>query len=186
MAETETENEPTLPSKRKLDDPINESKQEEQNHSNKSQKLQSPAEEENNKDSQTLEAPLAVNQNDAVEAQEDEDEDDDDVDYENEAENGDEAVVVDRKGKGIMIEESNDSDDSDDDDDDSSDGSETDGGDSDNEVDEEDEEEENPLAEVDLENILSSRTRRRVVRPGVYIANDNLANKDDDSDDSDA
>ncbi|XWS40531.1 hypothetical protein CRYUN_Cryun17cG0003000 [Craigia yunnanensis] len=44
-----------------------------------------------------------------------------------------------------------------------------------------------PLAEVDLGNILPSRTRRRVVQPGVYIAKLVGNNADgDDSDDSDA
>jgi hypothetical protein len=75
---------------------------------------------------------------------------------------------VDRKGKGILIEEG--------DEDDDDDGSELEGGD-----DSEEAEEDDPLAEVDLDNILPSRTRRKVVHPGVYIA----ASADDD-DDSDA
>ncbi|KAK7845505.1 hypothetical protein CFP56_009225, partial [Quercus suber] len=84
---------------------------------------------------------------------EDEDEDDDE-----DSENGDEKAVVDRKGKGIMradkgkgklIEEEND-----DDEDDGSDiGSDVSDGESDLSDD--------PLAEVDLDNILPSRTRRR-------------------------
>jgi len=65
----------------------------------------------------------------------------------------------------------------DDEDDDSENGSDVSGGESDLSDD--------PLAEVDLDNILPSRTRRRTVQPGVYIAND-LRNNDDDSDDSDA
>ncbi|KAL0694346.1 hypothetical protein Bca4012_061526 [Brassica carinata] len=56
---------------------------------------------------------------------------------------------------------------------------------------EEEEEEEidrkdDPLAEVDLDNILPSRTRRRSIQPGVYISNDlgGGNNEDDDNDDS--
>ena len=96
--------------------------------------------------------------------EDDEDEDDEDSD---EHSNG-KAEVVDRKGKGILrddkgkgkvIEES---------DGDSSELSD------------------DPLAEVDLDNILPSRTRGRVHRPGVHISDD-LGNKvDDDRDDSDA
>ncbi|TQD89692.1 hypothetical protein C1H46_024827 [Malus baccata] len=68
--------------------------------------------------------------------------------------------------------------DDDDSDDDSSDGgSEFEDGDSDLSDD--------PLAEVDLDNILPSRTRRRQVQPGVYIANDIGNEEEDDSDDSD-
>ncbi|CAK7328383.1 unnamed protein product [Dovyalis caffra] len=179
MAETETENEHTLPTKRKPDDdPIPENNQEQDNHSNKSQKLESPTnnppiiQEKNTDNAQTLE-PSMDNQN----GTEDEEEEEEDGDYEDEEENGEE-VVVDRKGKGILIEE--DEDDSDDDGS-SGDGSELEGGD-----DSEEAEEDDPLAEVDLDNILPSRTRRKVVHPGVYIANDNLANEDDNSDDSDA
>ncbi|OMO85517.1 hypothetical protein CCACVL1_10141 [Corchorus capsularis] len=76
---------------------------------------------------------------------------------------------------GILIEEEEDSDD----DDDSSDGGNESGVESDLSDD--------PLAEVDLDNILPSRTRRRTVQPGVYIAKDGGSNADaDDSDDSDA
>ncbi|CAH8382908.1 unnamed protein product [Eruca vesicaria subsp. sativa] len=39
-----------------------------------------------------------------------------------------------------------------------------------------------PLAEVDLDNILPSRTRRRSIQPGVYISSD-LYDDDDSSDD---
>ncbi|XP_068667145.1 histone H2A.Z-specific chaperone CHZ1-like [Aristolochia californica] len=41
-----------------------------------------------------------------------------------------------------------------------------------------------PLAEVDLSNILPSRTRRRVADPGAYLVND-LDDDDDDDDDED-
>ncbi|KAL0014632.1 hypothetical protein SO802_001701 [Lithocarpus litseifolius] len=116
---------------------------------------------------------------------EDEDEDDDDGD----SENGDEKAVVDRKGKGIMrddkgkgklIEEENDDDDDEDDDDSDSDiGSDVSDGESDLSDD--------PLAEVDLDNILPSRTRRRTVQPGIHIANDHRHhNKNHDDGDSGA
>ncbi|KAJ6965393.1 hypothetical protein NC652_003315 [Populus alba x Populus x berolinensis] len=230
MAETETQNEPTLPAKRKLDDdPIPENDQEQDNHSNKSQKIDSLSnnspviQEKLTENSQTLEhsidsqndivqegededgnhsnksqkidslannspiirekltensqtlEPSIDNLNDTVQEGEGEDEDEEedgeeeDGDYEDEEENKEEAVV-DRKGKGIMIEEG-------DDDEDDDDGSELEGGD-----DSEEAEEDDPLAEVDLDNILPSRTRRKVVHPGVYIA----AAADDDDDDSDA
>nr|XP_023898808.1 nucleolin-like [Quercus suber]POE52782.1 hypothetical protein CFP56_60466 [Quercus suber] len=86
-----------------------------------------------------------------------EDEDDDE-----DSENGDEKAVVDRKGKGIMradkgkgklIEEEKNDDDEDDDDSDNDIGGDVSDGESDLSDD--------PLAEVDLDNILPSRTRRR-------------------------
>lgn len=43
-----------------------------------------------------------------------------------------------------------------------------------------------PLAEVDLENILPSRTRRRAPQmPGAYLVNDQDAEEDEDDDDED-
>ncbi|KAL1535093.1 nucleolin-like isoform X3 [Salvia divinorum] len=136
--------------------------------------------------------PLAVGENaakseehvNAVAAAEEEEEDDDedgedyiaeqDEDADEEA-NGEagrkgKGIVVDRKGKGKMIEES-DNDDSDghvDDDGDSSDDSDSDFSDGLDESDLEDD----PLAEVDLDNILPSRTRRSRAPPGVRISND--------------
>ncbi|CAN7058207.1 hypothetical protein Bca4012_094011 [Brassica carinata] len=104
----------------------------------------------------------------------------DDLVAEEKQEGGEE---VDRKGKGISkedkgkgkmieVEESDDTDDEDDEDGDESDLSD------------------DPLAEVDLDNILPSRTRRRSIQPGVYISNDrggvNEDDDDDSSDDSDA
>ncbi|KAI3931245.1 hypothetical protein MKX01_040162 [Papaver californicum] len=88
---------------------------------------------------------------------------------------GEEEVVVDRKGKGKMIVE--DEDDDDDDDDDDFCGGELSDIDSDLSDD--------PLAEVDLDNILPSRTRRRVVPPPEEYRVDDL-DDEDDSDDSDA
>ncbi|KAJ9132873.1 hypothetical protein P3X46_033699 [Hevea brasiliensis] len=205
MPETENKDESTLPSKRKLDSlPVSDGKEAvPEDQPNKTQKLQSLT---HNGNSLVIEEKITGNQpllpsNDnscanssipqekssskAVAEDDDtregeEEEEDDDGDYEDEEEeeedNG-EAAVVDRKGKGIMVEEEED-DDSDDDDIDSSDGgSELDGDGS--------ELEDDPLAEVDLDNILPSRTRRRAAQPGVYVANDH-GNDDDDSDDSDA
>ncbi|CAN6907883.1 unnamed protein product [Brassica oleracea] len=104
----------------------------------------------------------------------------DGVGYEDEEEEDSIEVEIDRKGKGISredkgkgklieVDESDDSDDGD-------------------EYDESDLSDD-PLAEVDLDNILPSRTRRRSIQPGVYISNDrsgNNENDDDSSDDSDA
>ncbi|XP_043704263.1 histone H2A.Z-specific chaperone CHZ1-like [Telopea speciosissima] len=111
----------------------------------------------------------------------DEDEYGDDSDDEVVDENGEHSngkSVIDSKGKGIMVEdkekgklkvENRSEDDSSDD-----------GNPSDEDTDLSDD----PLAEVDLENILPLRTRRRVAQPGAYIVND--LGDDDDSDDSDA
>ncbi|KAL2505498.1 putative histone H2A.Z-specific chaperone CHZ1 [Abeliophyllum distichum] len=107
---------------------------------------------------------------------EDEEEDDDEEDYEGEEDDdgdedaqsdGEEAIVNskgkgiarDDKGKGKLIEESEDDDDSSDDCE-----SELSGVDSDLSDD--------PLAEVDMNNILPSRTRRRAAQPGLHISND--------------
>ncbi|KAI3929686.1 hypothetical protein MKX01_025854 [Papaver californicum] len=85
-----------------------------------------------------------------------------------------EEVVVDRKGKGKMIVE--DEDDSDDDDDEF-------GGEELSDIDSD--LSDDPLAEVDLDNILPSRTRRRVLPPPEEYRVDDL-DDEDDSDDSDA
>ncbi|XP_050946230.1 histone H2A.Z-specific chaperone CHZ1 [Cucumis melo] len=112
---------------------------------------------------------------------------DEEEDYEDEDDSEDDEkssgkVAADRKGKGIMKDDKGkgkliEEDDDDDDEDSSDDGSDLDSEESDLSDD--------PLAEVDLDNILPSRTRRRMVHPGVYFATD-LANDDDDSSDSDA
>ncbi|XP_052189430.1 uncharacterized protein LOC127799438 [Diospyros lotus] len=114
-----------------------------------------------------------------------EDDEDDEADYEGEDDDDDEdsdehsngKPEVDRKGKGILkekdkgkgklIEES----------DDSSDGGSESSGDSSDLSDD-------PLAEVDLDNILPSRTRRRVHRPGINISNHPPNNVDDDGSDA--
>lgn len=209
MAETKSPAEPTFLSKRKPD--IN--GEDSHGHQNKVQKLETPKDKSlaPSDDAKHREASLIANDNvdvlrgncpsvtdekvEKVESDvvaedggdeggnlghcgaEDEGEDDD-------GEESDGEVVVNRKGKGIMtadkgkgklIEEDDEDVDSDDDDDSSDDGVVSDG-DSDLSDD--------PLAEVDLNNILPSRTRRRTIHPGEYIAND-LENDDDDSDDSD-
>ncbi|XP_043723180.1 nucleolin-like [Telopea speciosissima] len=109
----------------------------------------------------------------------DSDEDDEAVDQDGEHSNG--KSVIDAKGKGIMVEEEkgkgknlkveNGSDDESADERDLSD--------------EDTDLSDDPLAEVDLENVLPSRTRRRVAQPGAYIVNDLGGDDDDDSDDSD-
>ncbi|KAK4853304.1 hypothetical protein QYF36_006894 [Acer negundo] len=108
------------------------------------------------------------NNNDAATAAAKDDESDDD----NVDSNG-ESTELDRKGKGILVEKGEDESD----DDDSSDrGSQSDG-DSDLSDD--------PFPVIDLDNILPSGTRRKVIQPWNYIAN-NLGERDDDDSDSDA
>ncbi|CAK9183694.1 unnamed protein product [Ilex paraguariensis] len=114
------------------------------------------------------------------EVDEEDEHDDDEADYESEDDDDDEddddehsngkakidskgkGILVDNKGKGKFIEESDDLSESDCDSDLSDD----------------------PLAEVDLDNILPSRTRRRAVQPGLYISKD--LGKDVDDDDTHA
>ncbi|KAK2666043.1 hypothetical protein Ddye_004617 [Dipteronia dyeriana] len=172
MAETKDPEEPTLASKRKPDP----SCEDNEGHPNKTQKLQNPnnnsqLSEDKTQNSDEKDVDLDAqedNNNDAAAAAED---DDDESDDDDDADSNGEATEVDRKGKGILIEEG------DDDDDDSSDGGSQSDGDSDLSDD--------PLAEVDLDNILPSRTRRKVIQPGDYIAND-VGGPDDDDSDSDA
>lgn len=112
------------------------------------------------------------------EQEDDEDEDDEDEDFDEEHSNG-EVVEVDRKGKGILREDKKgkgkliqESDDDDSSDDDGGGGGESDGNSSDLS--------EDPLAEVDLDNILPSRTRRRstAFHPGVCLSKDPRKNAD--------
>ena len=132
-------------------------------------------------------------QNDVVDDDKEYNDNDNDDDEEEES-NGE--AEVDRKGKGVLRDdkgkgkliveedEGDDDDDDDDSDDDDDDDSDEDGGVSGGDSDFSDD----PLAEVDLNNILPSRTRRRTFHPGVHIASDagNVADDDDDDDDSDA
>lgn len=133
-------------------------------------------------------------QNEACSVKDEEDEDEDDEeDYKVEEEEEDEdeqsngeaeidrkgkAITSDKKGKGKLVEES--LDDSDSDSDSSVFGSDS---DTDGESDLSDD----PLAEVDLDNILPSRTRRRPVHTGVFISHAAGNPKNDgDTDRSDA
>ncbi|OVA09643.1 hypothetical protein BVC80_9101g176 [Macleaya cordata] len=120
------------------------------------------------------------NKEDEITKAENKDDEDEDEDGVNEVlSNG--KSVIDRKGKGIMredkgkgklmVEEEGINDDDS----------------SDYVVDCSDEDSDlsnDPLAEVDLDNILPSRTRRLVTQPGAYLVND--MDNDEDSDDSDA
>ncbi|KAF5736825.1 transcription initiation factor TFIID subunit 11 [Tripterygium wilfordii] len=188
MAETKSTDEaPTFPTKRKPEFRV----EDQEDHSNnKNPKLEKPVDHdslEEKPQNQTLVSsgnnklePEEDDEEGEYEGEEEEDEDDGDEDEdEDEAEvNGD--TEVDRKGKGIMKDDKGKGkaiavEDSSDDEDSGDGGSES--GDSDLSDD--------PLAEVDLDNILPSRTRRKAVQPGAYIANDRGAD-DDDSDDSDA
>lgn len=199
MAETKNQEKPPLPAKRKPDL----SREDNEDNQKKTQKLEASPENYNNVSSvsqeknHSLEAsernssPAEVKDSrleaDFV-AEDEDDEDDEGEDYEGEDEDEDgdydsgqaeenrkgEGKARDDKGKGKMIVEEQD--DSDDEDEDGNVGSNLSNGESDLS--------EDPLAEVDLDNILPSRTRRRTVQPGVYISND--LGHDDDSDDSDA
>lgn len=128
-------------------------------------------EDEDDEDEEDYEAEGEDDDNDDGDEDEDEEDDSDDDHSNGNAEVVDQkgkGIMTDDKGKGKLIEESEDSKDC---------GSESDG-DSDLSDD--------PLAEVDLDNILPTRTRsrRRVVLPGIHIA-DNQGVKGDDNDDSD-
>ncbi|KAF8104547.1 hypothetical protein N665_0171s0052 [Sinapis alba] len=165
MADVENQQDSSFPVKRKSDLCC----QDEDNVANKAQKLNPCS---NSKDGQ-VNGSAVENLNSLEKAAE-----------EKEEEEGEDEDSIDRKGKGISREdkgkgkliEVDESDDSDDDDD---------------EYDESDLSDD-PLAEVDLDNILPSRTRRRSNQPGVYISNDRFGNHevddddDDSSDDSDA
>ncbi|CAL9014887.1 unnamed protein product [Prunus brigantina] len=196
MAETKNLGEPTFPVKRKPDL----SCEDQADYPKKTHKLEvsdisSSLAEGKTQDPEIFDqnSSVAEEKNDKFEANADpedeedfvEDEEDfvedDDEDEDGEKSNG--KAEVDRKGKGIMRDDKGkgkliEEDDDDSDDDSSDGGSEFEDGDSDLSDD--------PLAEVDMDNILPSRTRRRQVQPGVYMANDIGNDEEDDSDDSDA
>ncbi|KAI3445088.1 hypothetical protein Pfo_001753 [Paulownia fortunei] len=190
MADVKTVDEGTeFPEKRKLDLPssINKALEEDKDKADsyKRQKIEIPSEKNGSvslPDGENVpESDEHLNISAAAE-EEDEENDEDEEDYNAEQdEDGDEDVngeaeIVDRKGKGIMIDdkgkgkmlEDSEDDDSDgpDDDDDSSDDSDSDFSDGLDDM------EDDPLAEVDLDNILPSRTRQRQVQPGVRIFSD--------------
>lgn len=178
MAEVKNGGEPTLPTQRNPDPSCPESKK--QKLENADQNLTPTEEHIDGSGSKDLQA--SDSKNEVVQkTKEAEPEVASRQEVEEEEAEQSRKAVIDRKGKGILIEEEEDMDSDDDDDDDSSDadvGDNLSGCESDLSDD--------PLAEVDLDNILPSRTRRRVIQPGAYIANDMGIDLDDDSDDSDA
>ncbi|KAJ0256852.1 hypothetical protein HA466_0078200 [Hirschfeldia incana] len=133
------------------------------------------------KDQNVVPGDLASEEGGVGEEDEDEEEEEDEEDDEEDEEDSTEAEI-DRKGKGISREDKGkgkliEIDSSDDSDDEDEDGGEYD----------ESELSDDPLAEVDLDNILPSRTRRRSIQPGVYISGgNNNEDVDESSDDSDA
>ncbi|KAL6135962.1 hypothetical protein ACLB2K_068187 [Fragaria x ananassa] len=175
MAETKDQDESTLHAKRKSDPSCEE---DQADYPNKSQKLQLSG---NNSHESSLtqdnKVELQGNADPQVEDEEEyEEEDGEESNGKSEADRKGKGIMRDDKGKGILIEE--DDEDEDSSDDSSSSSSEFEDGDSDLSDD--------PLAEVDLDNILPSRTRRRQLQPGFYIRSDNNGNNNnDDSDDSD-
>ncbi|KAM1129935.1 hypothetical protein ACFX19_045350 [Malus domestica] len=187
MAETKDQGELTFPAKRKPDLSCGD----QPDCPNKTQKLEVPDHRPLAAEPQTQNPENFHNNSSAGEEKiykfeasadlEDEDEEEE-YDAENDYEKSNGKAEVNPKGKGIMRDDKGkgklvEEDDDDSDDDSSDGGSEFEDGDSDLSDD--------PLAEVDLDNILPSRTRRRQVQPGVYIANDIGNEEEDDSDDSD-
>ncbi|CAN6905140.1 unnamed protein product [Brassica oleracea] len=172
MADVENQQDSSFPAKRKSDLCC----QEQDNVANKAQKL-------NPSSSSSADSESGKDENGVPDDHSAEEKQGDGVGYEDEEEEDSIEVEIDRKGKGISREdkgkgkliEVDESDDSDDDDDDDEDGDEYDESDL----------SDDPLAEVDLDNILPSRTRRRSIQPGVYISNDRSGNHEDDDDSSD-
>ncbi|KAK6163012.1 hypothetical protein DH2020_002853 [Rehmannia glutinosa] len=197
MADVKTVDEGAeFPEKRKLDLPssISKSLEEEkgESDSHKRQKIDVPSGKNGSISLPPCENVAELDEhlnNSAAAEEEDEENDDDEEDYNaEEDEDGDEDVngeaqIVDRKGKGIMIadkgkgkmlEDSDDDDSDGHDDDDSSDDSDSDFSDGLDGSDFEDD----PLAEVDLDNILPARTRQRQAQTGVRIFSDPNKGKD--------
>ncbi|KAL8496123.1 hypothetical protein ACS0TY_020007 [Phlomoides rotata] len=181
MASVKAIEEAEFPEKRKLDLPISANKSLEEDKdvddSNKRQKLEIPPGENG-----SLSHPAGENvaksdeHPDVKAASEEADDEDYNAEQDGDEEVRGEAVIIDIKGKGIMRDdkgkgkmiedtEDDDSDGLDGSDDDSSDDSDSDFSDGlgDSDLDED------PLAEVDLDNILPSRTRQRQVQRGVVI-----------------
>ncbi|XP_004493011.1 uncharacterized protein [Cicer arietinum] len=171
MAETNNHEEQAFPSKRKPDQDLHDIP-------NKTPKITTISDH-----SQPPTTANSSSNHDVVPNNDNEDDDD--------SEDSDAEPVVDRKGKGIMrddkgkgklIEEDDEEEEEDDDhSDDSDDDSDSDGNVSGSDSDFSDD----PLAEVDLNNILPSRTRRRTTHPGLHIAGGPV-NADQGNDHSDA
>ncbi|KAI3793849.1 hypothetical protein L1987_36472 [Smallanthus sonchifolius] len=100
---------------------------------------------------------------DEVDSEDEDEDEDDEVEHSNGIDRKGKGIMKDDKGKGKMIEESEDDDSSDED-----------GGAS--ESDGDDDLSDDPLAEVDLDNILPSRTRRRTAPRGVNISGNDKDN----------
>ncbi|CAN6898689.1 unnamed protein product [Brassica oleracea] len=184
MADVENQQDSSFPAKRKSDLCC----QEQDNVANKAQKLNPSS--SSSADSESGVENLKIGTESSISLEKDENGVPDDhsaeekqgdgVGYEDEEEEDSIEVEIDRKGKGISREDKGkgkliEVDENDDDDEDGDEYDESDLSD-------------DPLAEVDLDNILPSRTRRRSIQPGVYISNDRSGNHEDDdsSDDSDA
>ncbi|KAL6325598.1 hypothetical protein AAG906_023443 [Vitis piasezkii] len=173
MVEVKDHEEPALHAKRKPDLSCVEDKEDD----SKKQKLEIS---DNNSSVVEDEFDADEGESDSDEEEEEEDsgsEEGDDSEQSNDKAKA-KAKVIDRKGKGILVEDKGKGKliEEEEEEDDSSDGAAQSDDDSDLS--------EDPLAEVDLDNILPTRTRRRVVQPGVYLAND--LPEEEDSDDSDA
>ncbi|PIN16882.1 hypothetical protein CDL12_10457 [Handroanthus impetiginosus] len=180
------------PERRKIDlpCPIEKAQEEDEDKldSNKRQKTETPSEKNGSisvaagENVSEMEEHLKI----SAAVEEEDEEDDDDYNAEQDEDGHEETENVDRKGKGILLDDKgkgkmladSEDDDSeeldDDDDDDSSDDSDCDLPDGLDESDMEDD----PLAEVDLDNILPSRTRQRRVQPGVRISSDSQKGND--------
>ncbi|CAK8542711.1 unnamed protein product [Lathyrus sativus] len=181
MADPETDNheEPTFPSKRKPD------QKDTHDFPNKNPKITTTLNDNNSQESEVLTTTNSSSDDVPVkefggDAEEDDNEpendtDDDDDDEDDEEDNSEGERVVDRKGKGILRDDKGkgkliEEDDDDDEDDDSDDSDDSDD-DSDGNVSGSDSDfSDDPLAEVDLDNILPSRTRRRPAYSGVNIS----------------
>ncbi|KAF8400035.1 hypothetical protein HHK36_015909 [Tetracentron sinense] len=128
-----------------------------------------------NPDEANAEADTDKDEEDGEEEDEDEDEDEEE-DEDERGEHSNRKDAIDSKGKGILKEDKGKGKLK------AGDGSGEDSSDGGGQSDDDSSLSDDPLAEVDLDNILPSRTRRRVAQPGAYLVND----LEDDSDDSDA
>jgi len=174
MAEVNNRNELLLPTKRSPDPSTQEQPKVPKKH-----KL------EDDNDEEAPQPEKTATEDDCVKKPKDEAEFVDEEKRKEEEEQQDNAngeAIIDRKGKGILIEEE-DEEEEDNDDDDSDSDSDSDIGDN---LSDDSDFADDPLAEVDLDNILPSRTRRKSIQPGAYIANDLPDEDSGESDDPDA